>query len=223
MILITGGFGKLGNSLVKEIKNKKIFFIKRGNKYKKIAHNVVSLNLNNKNHLKKLFKSYKFSILIHLAVTRNPLKIKNIRDTSTLIKDTNISINFLNEMRNIKKIILASSVSIFKLRSLTDKIDRRLIIKDINKFLNNNNNNKIIIKSYFKKKRKKLINIDPLFHSNKNMRLNGSNKLINEILFVNYALENKIKIMIIRPSTIIETKKERKELQLKIKKYKKLN
>ena len=222
MILITGGFGKLGNSLVKEIKNKKIFFIKRGNKYKKIAHNVVSLNLNNKNHLKKLFKSYKFSTLIHLAVTRNPLKIKNIRDTSTLIKDTNISINFLNEMRNIKKIILASSVSIFKLRSLTDKIDRRLIIKDINKFLNNNNN-KIIIKSYFKKKRKKLINIDPLFHSNKNMRLNGSNKLINEILFVNYALENKIKIMIIRPSTIIETKKERKELQIKLNKYKKLN
>ena len=109
MILITGGFGKLGNSLVKEIKNKKIFFIKRGNKYKKIAHNVVSLNLNNKNHLKKLFKSYKFSTLIHLAVTRNPLKIKNIRDTSTLIKDTNISINFLNEMRNIKKIILAST------------------------------------------------------------------------------------------------------------------
>ena len=52
------------------------------------------------------------------------------------------------------------------------------------------------------------------------MRLNGSNKLINEILFVNYALENKIKIMIIRPSTIIETKKEKKELQIKLNKYK---
>ena len=219
MILITGGFGKLGASLVKEIKNKKIFFIKRGDKYKKIANNIVSLNLNNKNHLKKLFKSYKFSTLIHLAVTRNPLKIKNIRDTNTLIKDTNISINLLNEMRNIKKIILASSASIFKLKSLTDKIDRKPIIKDINKFLINNDK-KIIIKNYLKKKRKKQINIDPLFHRNDNMRLNGSNKLINEILFVNYALENKIKIMIIRPSTIIETKKERKELQIKLNKYK---
>lgn len=219
MILITGGFGKLGASLVKEIKNKKIFFIKRGYKYKKIANNIVSLNLNNKNHLKKLFKSYKFSTLIHLSVTRNPLKIKNIRDTNTLIKDTNISINLLNEMRNIKKIILASSASIFKLKSLTDKIDRKPIIKDINKFLINNDK-KIIIKSYLKKKRKKKINIDPLFHRNDNMRLNGSNKLINEILFVNYALENKIKIMIIRPSTIIETKKEKKELQIKLNKYK---
>ena len=219
MILIPGGFGKLGASLVKKIKNRKIFFIKRGNKYKKTDHNIICLDLNNRIHLKRLFKSYKFSTLIHLAVTRNPLKIKRIRDMNTLIKDTNISINFINEMKGIKKIVLASSTAIFKLKSSRDKIDRSLIIKDINKFLNNSK--EITTKNYFEKKRKKPIKIDPLFHSNTNMRLNGSNKLINEILFINYALENKIKIMIVRPSTIIETYKEKKELLLKLKKYKK--
>ena len=221
MILITGGFGKLGSSLIKKIDNKKIILIKRGLQYKKINNYTIQLNLNNRIHLKKIFNQFKFNTLIHLSVTRNPLRIKTIRDFSTLIKDTNISINILLEMRGIKKMIIASSASIYQLKTLPDKVNREKIIKDIVKFIHDKKKDeKIITKNYLEKKRKNLL-INPLFHLNDNMRLNGSNKYINEILFKNYAIEKKIKTMIIRPGTIINTLKENEELAKKLDKLRK--
>ena len=221
MILITGGFGKLGSSLIKEINNKKIILIKRAVKYKKIDNRTVQLNLNNRIHLKKIFNQFKFNTLIHLSVTRNPLKIKTIRDFNTLIKDTNISINILLEMKGVKKMIIASSASIYQIKNLPDKINRKKIVDDMVEFINNKKDDKkIITKNYLEKKRKSLI-INPLFHLNDNIRLNGSNKYINEILFKNYAIEKKIKTMIIRPGTIINTLKENKELIKKLNKLKK--
>jgi nucleoside-diphosphate-sugar epimerase len=221
MILITGGFGKLGSSLIKKIDNKKIILIKRGLQYKKINNYTIQLNLNNRIHLKKIFNQFKFNTLIHLSVTRNPLRIKTIRDFSTLIKDTNISINILLEMRGIKKMIIASSASIYQLKTLPDKVNREKIIDDMVKFIHDEKKDeKIITKNYLEKKRKNLL-INPLFHLNDNMRLNGSNKYINEILFKNYAIEKKIKTMIIRPGTIINTLKENKELAKKLNKLRK--
>ena len=221
MILITGGFGKLGSSLIKKIDNKKIILIKRGLQYKKINNYTIQLNLNNRLHLKKIFNQFEFNTLIHLSVTRNPLRIKTIRDFNTLVKDTNISINILLEMKGIKKMIIASSASIYQLKTLPDKINRKEIIDDMVKFINDKKKDKkIITKNYLEKKRKNLF-INPLFHLNDNMRLNGSNKYINEILFKNYAIEKKIKTMIIRPGTIINTLKENKELAKKLNKLRK--
>ena len=221
MILITGGFGKLGSSLIKKINDKKIVLIKRGSQYKKINNFTIQLNLNNRLHLRKIFNQFKFNTLIHLSVTRNPLKIKTIRDFNTLIKDTNISINILLEMRNVKKMIIASSASIYQIKNLPDKINRKKIVDDMVEFINNKKDDKkIITKNYLEKKRKSLI-INPLFHLNDNIRLNGSNKYINEILFKNYAIEKKIKTMIIRPGTIINTLKEHEELVKKLNKLRK--
>ena len=221
MILITGGFGKLGRSLIKEIQNNKIILIKRGLHYKKVNNYTVQLNLNNRNHLKKIFNQFKFDILVHLSVTRNPLKIDTIRNFNTLIKDTNISMNILLEIKNIKKIIIASSASIYGLKNLPDKIYRTKIINDMVNFINDKKSKKkIIVKNYFEKKRINL-SINPLFHSDDNTRLNGSNKYINEILFTNFAVEKKIKTMIIRPATIITTLKEQREFTIKLNKSRK--
>ena len=221
MILITGGFGKLGRSLIKEIQNNKIILIKRGLHYKKVNNYTVQLNLNNRNHLKKIFNQFKFDILVHLSVTRNPLKIDTIRNFNTLIKDTNISMNILLEIKNIKKIIIASSASIYGLKNLPDKIYRTKIINDMVNFINDKKSKKkIIVKNYLEKKRKNL-SINPLFHSDDNTRLNGSNKYINEILFTNFAVEKKIKTMIIRPATIITTLKEQREFTIKLNKSRK--
>ena len=213
MILITGGFGKLGSSLIKKLNNNKIILIKRGSQYKKINKNTIELNLNNRLHLKKIFSKYKFNTLIHLAVTRNPMKIKTIRDFSTLVKDTLININILSECKNIQKIILASSVSIYQMKNFPDMIDRKIIIKDISEFIKKKTfNKKIIIKDYFEKK-KMNININPLFHQKSNLRLNGSNKYINEILYANYCEEKNINMLILRPSRIIEIEKEKQSLK----------
>jgi len=57
------------------------------------------------------------------------------------------------------------------------------------------------------------ININPLFHQKSKLRLNGSNKYINEILYANYFEEKNINMLILRPSRIIETKKEKQSLK----------
>ena len=218
MILITGGFGKIGGSLLKKIKSKKRILIKRSKKFTKINANTYGLNLENKNHLRKIAKKYNFKYLIHLAVTRNPLKIKKIRDYETLKRDTLILLNILDSLKKLKKIVFVSSASVYKIGTVDDKIDRKFISKDIVKFLNKKNPKKITIKTYQKLNRKKLI-VDPIYHQNENKRLNGSNKLINEILLINFCYENNIKIFIARPFRVSETNKEKEIIFKKISKY----
>ena len=129
MILITGSNGKIGSSLVKFLKKKRSYkFIAttRSRNYRLINNSCVGLNLLNKNHIKKLFKSYKFKHLIHLAVTRNPLYIKQIRNYETLTKDTLMMINILKHCGNLKSITFTSSIAIYKLPELPfDLADRR--------------------------------------------------------------------------------------------------
>lgn len=219
MILITGGFGKVGSTLVQKIKNKKKILIKRSSKFFRIDANTYCLNLENKNHLKRIDRKFNFKHLIHLAVTRNPINISRIRDYETLKKDTLILLNLLDSLKKLKKIIFISSASVYKIGTVKDQIDRNLITKDIVKFLNKKNPKNIYIKTYQNLNRKKLI-IDPLYHKNENKRLNGSNKLINEILLINFCREKNIKIFIARPFRISETKLEKETLLKKIAKYK---
>ena len=218
MIFITGGFGKIGSSLIDKIKNKKKILIKRSKKFIKINKNTYGLDLENKNHLKIITKKYNFKCLIHLSVTRNPIKIKKIRDYNTLKKDTLILLNLLDSFKKLKKIVFISSASIYKIGEVNDKIDRKLISKDIVNFLNKNELKQINIKTYQNLNRKKFI-INPLSHTNENKRLNGSNKLINEIFLINFCYENNIKIFIARPFRIKESNKEKDIIIKKITKY----
>ena len=220
MILITGAFGKIGTSIIKKIKNKKIILIKRSNRFIKINDNTYGLNLESQYHLKKITKKYNFKYLIHLAVTRNPIAIKKIRNFNTLKKDTLILLNLLDNLNKLKKIIFISSASIYKIGEVNDQIERSLISKDAVKFLSNKKSKKFVIKTYQNVNRKKLY-INPLYHKNENKRLNGSNKLINEILLMNFCYENNVKIFIARPFRINETKIEKDLLKKKIKIYQK--
>ena len=221
MILVTGAFGKIGKSLFNLIKDKKKILIKRSKKFIKINNNTYGLNLENKKHIKKITNKYQFKYLIHLAVTRNPISIKKIRNYNTLKQDTLILINLLENLNNLKKIFFASSASVYKIGKVNDKIERSIISKDILKFLNEKKSKQLIIKTYQNIKRPKLL-IDPLSHKNENKRLNGSNKLINEILLVNFCYENNIKIFIARPFRIHETKIEKDFLKKKLKFQKKI-
>lgn len=219
MILISGGFGKIGSSLIDKIKNKKKILIKRSSKFKKINAETYGLNLEKKNHLRKIDRKFNFKYLIHLAVTRNPIRINKIRDYETLRKDTLILLNLLDSLKKLKKIIFISSASVYKIGAVNDKVDRNLITEDIVKFLNKKYLKNIYIKTYQSLNRKKLI-IDPLYHKNENKRLNGSNKLINEILLINFCYEKNINLFIARPFRVIETKQEKENFLKKIAKYK---
>ena len=137
MILITGSNGKIGSSVVKYLNNKKINFIqtKRSKKYIKINKKSIGLDLLNENHIKKIFSIYNFKHLIHLAVTRNPLHIKQIRSYSTLKADTLMIINLLKYCHNLKSLSFTSSASVYELPDVRDSIKRELIAKKIGNFL----------------------------------------------------------------------------------------
>ena len=81
MILIKGSKGKIGTAVTGFLRKKKIKFVQtaRSKSYKKINNSYVKLDLLKENHIKKIFKDFKFQHIIHLAVTRNPFHIKKIR------------------------------------------------------------------------------------------------------------------------------------------------
>ena len=209
--LITGGFGKLGSRVVATNPNVNFLMVAKGKTYKKIKENVITLDLNNSTHLKKLNRHYKITTLIHFSVSRNPMSKKEIRDFNTLVKDTDITIKILSTLSNLKKIVVSSSASVYKSNIFKSKVSNNRILVDIKKFLSKKDKtSKYRVKDYFGRKQNRPP-IDPLCHHNNNVRLNGSNKIINDILFVNYALQNKVDLFIIRPSIIKEEKHAKKK------------
>ena len=82
MVLVTGSNGKVGTSVLKLLKKKRLNFVQtiRSKNYKVINNCCIGLDLLNKNHIRKIFKKFNFNHLIHLAVSRNPLQIKEIRN-----------------------------------------------------------------------------------------------------------------------------------------------
>ena len=204
MILITVSRGKLGKvvsntlrknklSIIETIKSKKFYFKDK---------NVVCLNLSNIHHLKKIFSKYKIEHLVHLAVTRNPMHIKEIRSYNTLLMDTEMIINILKYCKNLKTITFSSSASVYALKDVKDFSKSNLIAERIKNFIINKRRKKIQFQVIGNKKRKNL-RINPLFHSNYNKRLNGSSKLINELILSSFCLENKISLYILRPFYVI--------------------
>ena len=218
MILVTGSNGKIGSSVIELLVKENNNFIRtiRSEHYQIIDNSCIGLDLLNKNHVKKLFNSFNFKHLIHLAVTRNPLHIKDIRNFSTLERDTSMMLNLLEFCHNLKSIVFTSSASIYELPDVNDSVRREKIAKEISKFLKKRNKKKIKIATISNRKRTNL-KINPIFHQNSNKRLNASNKLINELLLISFCFEKKIPLYILRPFYIIETLKEKRILKNKLK------
>ena len=205
MILITGSQGKIGKPVSNILKKNKLSVIEtiRSNKFKLKNKSKVWLDLTNKNHIKKIFSKYKIKHLVHLAVTRNPMHIKEIRSYKTLVKDTEMTINILKYCRNLKSITFTSSASVYALKEVNDFAKSQLIAKKIKSFILNKKKKKIKIQMMGNKKRPNL-KINPLYHLNYNKRLNGSSKFINELILTSFCLENKIPLYVLRPFYVIQ-------------------
>ena len=76
-------------------------------------------------------------------------------------------------MRGIKKMIIASSASIYQLKTLPDKVNREKIIDDMVKFIHDEKKDeKIITKNYLEKKRKNLLFIFIIYYLSFSLRIN---------------------------------------------------
>ena len=130
------------------------------------------------------------------------MHIKEIRSYNTLLMDTEMIINILKYCKNLKTITFSSSASVYALKDVKDFSKSNLIAERIKNFIINKRRKKIQFQVIGNKKRKNL-RINPLFHSNYNKRLNGSSKLINELILSSFCLENKISLYILRPFYVI--------------------
>ena len=218
MVLVTGSNGKVGTSVLKLLKKKRLNFVQtiRSKNYKVINNSCIGLDLLNKNHIRKIFKKFNFNHLIHLAVTRNPLQMKEIRNFSTLEQDTLMMINLLKFCNNLKSISFTSSASVYALPDVKDSVKREVIANKIINFLLKKNRKKIKIETISKKKRRNL-KVDPIFHLKANKRLNATSKLINELILISFCFEKNISLYILRPFYVIETQEEKVNLKQKIK------
>ena len=137
MILITGSKGKVGKSLVNYLKKNKLKIVEtqRSKNYRVISDRCIGLDLLNKHHLKKLFNKFKFKHLVHLAVTRNPFHLKEIRNFETTENDTMMMVNLLKFCNNLISITFTSSASVYALKNVKDNVKRDTLAKKITNFL----------------------------------------------------------------------------------------
>lgn len=129
-VLVSGGTGFIGKELLKKLENHKILALSR--KEIKNFHNVeyFKCDLNNpKSYQKKIIK-FKPQILVHLAW--QDLPNYNSQSSFQNLLNTKNFLEFINQIKSCKKIIMAGSC--FEADNLGKKIDEDSIRKQINFF-----------------------------------------------------------------------------------------
>ena len=107
-ILITGANGKIGSAVCNALKKSNEYNIIKfthGDDILRKNKNEYIGNLYLKDHVKKVFHENDIDIVVHLAVSRNPMSNPRIRSYETFEKDTNILFNILEFCDNISKFL----------------------------------------------------------------------------------------------------------------------
>ena len=125
-ILITGSEGFLGSEIIKILnKKRKIKLHGLSRKLKSESnYNIINLDLLKKNSIKRLFKKYKYDILIHCAWYTNPKDYLSSKKNLIWLK---ISKTLINEFYNSggKQFIGIGSNAEFKVISKINKISEK--------------------------------------------------------------------------------------------------
>ena len=198
-ILVTGAGGTIGTSLCTRLNSeypnyRVIKFMHGGILLKK--HNLTySGDLYIKNHVKTVFKEEAIDTIVHLAVTRNPMNDPRIRSYATLYRDTQILFNLLEASCNVKKIVFASSATIFgSPEAPTDGISLSIAtsayIDAINQVSKRACINMTNIKNHQAPDPSNHFNHDDAHLSAENRMFNGTSKYINELVLHAFGQEH---------------------------------
>ena len=133
-ILITGANGKIGTAICDVLeKNEGYDIIKftHGNDLLEKNDNEYKGNLFISDHIKHVFNDHDIDIVIHLAVSRNPMSNPRIRSYETFEKDTIILFNLLSCCDNISKFIFSSSAAVYGHAYFKDVVSRKDVAQKI--------------------------------------------------------------------------------------------
>jgi len=208
-ILVTGADGKLGKSVCASLKEFNVIKFTHGNSDLACTKNEYRGDLALQKHADIVFRENDIGVVIHLAVTRNPMSNPRIRSFETLEKDNKIVFNLLSHCKKVKKFLFASSASVYGFAHFKDEVKAEEVSK---KFLtcvlgDEYDNSCIDISQHSHPAG----NPDPFKHmdsdltdgKNDNRMLNGLSKYTNEMIIEAYTLENEMKFVNFRIHRII--------------------
>tara|TARA_R100001230_G_C5668647_1_gene173493 strand:+ start:347 stop:1006 length:660 start_codon:yes stop_codon:yes gene_type:complete len=202
-ILITGANGKIGTAICDVLeKNEGYDIIKftHGNDLLEKNDNEYKGNLFISDHIKHVFNDHDIDIVIHLAVSRNPMSNPRIRSYETFEKDTIILFNLLSCCDNISKFIFSSSAAVYGHAYFKDVVSRKDVAQKIYQSITTDEyDNKFINVHEFDHDWTSL-KTDPFDHlkansadgKDDNRMINGLSKLTNEMIIKLFAFERNI-------------------------------
>jgi nucleoside-diphosphate-sugar epimerase len=183
-ILVTGANGKVGKELCS--------YIKKHTDWKVIEfHRTPTSDLRIDEHIEKVFNNNNIDVVVHLAVTRNPMEIPRIRDYGTLQTDTNILFSLLNHSNNIKRFLFASSCAIYGYEP-DDIIWTDELAEDIVHMIKHESYSKGYSCVDISEFNYPNFSINPYLHEKEHTVVNGTSKYINEHILQIWSRETNI-------------------------------
>lgn len=213
MILVTGAGGKIGKNLCEKLTSLEIEFLqtRRAKRYERRGDRIYC-DLRNAEHIQNIFIDHSVNTLIHLAVTRNPLANPKIRSFDCLAEDTRILLNLLQLSPELDKVAFISSAAVYGDREFPDIIEREKVSGRLIQFINESSMNRFQVENVSEYSYKNLL-VDPFNNKSENTRLNGTSKLINEMILQSYANEKQISVLALRSFLIRKSTKEQNALK----------
>ena len=143
-------------------------------------------------------------------MTRNPLENPKIRSFDCLAEDTRILLNLLKLSSKLDKVAFISSAAVYGAREFPDIIERDKVSGRLIQFINESNLNGFRVEDVSEHSYKDLL-VDPFSNESENTRLNGTSKLINEMILQSYANEKQIPVLALR-SFLVRTSTTEQEV-----------
>tara|TARA_B100000029_G_scaffold59959_1_gene53921 strand:+ start:8926 stop:9528 length:603 start_codon:yes stop_codon:yes gene_type:complete len=185
-ILITGSTGKIGWALKNKIRELKpewnVLEFKR----------TPDSDLKNESDIVRKFLEYNPDVVVHLAVTRNPMEIPRIRDVETMATDTKMLFDLLRYSRNTKRFLYASSCAVYGFEP-TDSIEPDFVAGNIIHLIEHEAYSdgyscvNLSTNNY-----PTSMEINPYLHEKEHTVINGVSKYINEHILKCWSRENNI-------------------------------
>ncbi len=208
-VLVTGANGKLGKAVCNSLKNFNLIKFTHGNSVLQRTKNEYAGELAIKDHVDIVFEENEIDVVVHLAVSRNPMSNPRIRSFETLEKDNKILFNILSNCKKVKKFLFSSSASVYGFAHFKDEVAAKEVSdRFLECILEDSLNNTTVDISQHPHP---TTNPDPLKHldssladgRNDNRMLNGLSKYTNEMIIEAYASENSMSFVNFRIHRIV--------------------
>ena len=188
-VLVTGANGKVGKELCKRLRERDYSVVE--------FHRTPDSDLTNPNDIKKVFETNEdINVVVHLAVTRNPMENPKIRCMETLETDTKMMFDLLRECKEymVEQVLYASTCAVYGFEEEPgDTISTDDLANDIISLMEPPNDEcEGYVTTNHSDNFYPEMKLNPLVYEKEHTCINAVSKLINEDILHMWSRENNI-------------------------------